>query len=64
MMQKQHAITLPGPWPQTESFIGAHIRQFVAKLKGMFEIPTGYQDESGFHLGAAPARKEIQWPPV
>ena len=28
------------------------------------EIPTGYQDETGFHMGAKPAEKVVQWPPV
>ena len=63
-MRKQNAMTFSGPWSLTESFLGAHLRQFVAKLTGLIEIPTGYQDESGFHLGAATAQAEIQWPPV
>ena len=58
MLRKQNAITFFGPWSLTESFLGAHLRQFVANLKELMEIPTGYQDESGFHLSEAPAQAE------
>jgi hypothetical protein len=36
----------------------------MARLKGAvkFEIPTGYQDETGFHTGVKAAEKEIKWP--
>ena len=27
-------------------------------------VQTGYQDETGFHIGIKPAENEIQWPPV
>jgi hypothetical protein len=62
MTNKQHAMTLPRPWPQSGGF-KAHLRQFVAKLKHIVEIPTGYQDETGFHTGTQPVQTEIQWPP-
>ena len=51
------------PWPQVNSF-GAHLYDIVAKLKQVVQIPTGYQDETGFHSGVESAEKEIQWPPV
>jgi len=36
----------------------------IAKLRNAvkFEIPTGYQDETGFHAGVKTAGKEIKWP--
>lgn len=35
-----------------------------ARLKNAvkFEVPTGYQDENGFHFGVKPEGKEIKWP--
>ena len=56
-------MTLIHPWPQTGSF-WSHLRAIVANLKGIVEIPTGYQDETGFHAGTEPASREIQWPPA
>jgi hypothetical protein len=35
----------------------------VRKAVGM-EIPTGYEDETGFHKVAKAAEKEIEWPSV
>jgi hypothetical protein len=58
MMHKQHAITLFRPWPQTGSF-GSHLREIIAKLRNSFQIPTGYQDETGFHAEVKPAGKGI-----
>jgi hypothetical protein len=42
------------------------MHEIVAKLRKAIriEIPTGYQDETGFHMGVQPAKKEIKWPPV
>jgi hypothetical protein len=36
----------------------------VARLRNIvkYEIPIGYQDESGFHMGVKPADNEIKWP--
>ena len=36
----------------------------IARLKSAvkFDIPTGYQDESGFHFGVKVAESEIKWP--
>ena len=62
-MQKQHAMTLPRPSTETGSF-KSHLREIVAHLMRTVEIPTGYQDENGFQLGAEPAKTEIQWPPA
>jgi len=63
MTHKQHAITLIRPWPQTSS-LKAHFHELMANLKRIVEIPTGYQDENGFHYGAEPAKVEVQWPPA
>lgn len=63
MMHKQHTITMPKPWPHMASF-GLHLHELIAKVGHAFEIPTGYQDEKGFHTGAEPAQKEVKWPPV
>jgi hypothetical protein len=63
MMHKQHAMTLTEAWPHTGWF-KSHVREIVASLKRMVEIPTGYQDENGFHMGAGPAKAETQWPPA
>ena len=36
----------------------------IARLKNAvkFEIPIGYQDETGFHTGTKAEEKEIKWP--
>ena len=63
MTHKNPALTLIRPWPQTGS-LWSHLREMAANLKNIVEIPTGYQDETGFHFGAEPAPQEIQWPPA
>jgi phage protein D len=44
----------------------AGLSEIVAKLRKAIriEIPIGYQDETGFHMGVKPAEKEIKWPPI
>jgi hypothetical protein len=44
----------------------AGVSKIVAKLREAIriEIPIGYQDETGFHMGVKPAEKEIKWPPI
>jgi hypothetical protein len=44
--------------------LGFSPASFIARLKSAlrFEIPTGYQDETGFHLGAKAEEREINWP--
>jgi hypothetical protein len=61
MMHKQHAMTMFRPASQTGSF-KSHLREIVAFLKRTVEIPTGYQDENGFHMGTEPAKADVQWP--
>jgi hypothetical protein len=60
-LNMKDTITMHKPWPQTGSF-GLHLHEIITKLKSVVEIPTGYQDETGFHFGAEPAEKEIKWP--
>jgi hypothetical protein len=56
-------MTVNKPWFQagTSSFSPAAL---IARLKNAvkFEIPTGYQDETGFHAGVKADEKEIKWP--
>jgi hypothetical protein len=37
----------------------------VAKLRDAFNlaVPTGYQDQTGFHTGVKPPKKQESWPP-
>lgn len=35
--------------------------KLVARLK--LEVPVGYQDESGFHIGHNQVDSKINWPP-
>lgn len=51
------------PWPHN-GFFKSHLREIFAHLKQMVEIPIGYEDATGFHAGAEPARAKIQWPPA
>ena len=64
MMHKSAAI-MHEPLPNTVSF-GAMFHGIVAKMRHAvrIDIPVGYQDETGFHMGVKPAEKEITWPPV
>ena len=63
MIHKQHIITMPKPWPHLGS-LGLHIQELIARVSKAMEVPTGYQDDTGFHLGEEPAQKEVKWPPV
>jgi hypothetical protein len=58
---KQHVVALTKPWPQTAT-VRAHLRQLVANLKHVAEIPVGYQDETGFHFGEEPRPEVLHWP--
>jgi hypothetical protein len=53
------------PWSNTGSN-GVSSTGFFAKLRNMvkFELPVGYQDETGFHYGVKSAEKEVKWPAV
>lgn len=64
-MTYKNTIAIHKTWPQVEapgfSLAGIVTRLFNALTIG---IPVGYQDESGFHCGPEPVRKEIKWPAV
>jgi hypothetical protein len=64
MIHKQ-TITIHKPWPHTGS-LALHVHEIAAKLKRAIriEVPIGYQDETGFHMGVKPAEKEVKWPSV
>jgi hypothetical protein len=61
MTTKQYSIAVVRPWLTTNS-LGAHLHELLANLKSVLQIPTGYQDETGFHFGAETAKNEIKWP--
>lgn len=56
-------MTIVKPWFQTgvSSFSPASL---LARLKNAlkFEIPVGYEDETGFHVGKQPEEHETKWP--
>jgi len=39
------------------------LHYFIARLRNVMKIPAGYQDETGFHYGVEPAKKDGQLPP-
>jgi hypothetical protein len=61
MTHKQHTITMNKPWPHMGSF-GSHLREMIANLRHVIEIPTGYQDETGFHYGVETSKKNSTHP--
>jgi hypothetical protein len=64
-MMHKHAATVHRPIPEMALF-GLILHGVVAKLRNAvrIDIPIGYQDETGFHMGVKPAPKGVQWPPV
>jgi len=43
---------------------GGRLKAFWQRLTARrFRVPIGYQDETGFHHGVTPAKKEVVWPP-
>jgi hypothetical protein len=63
-MHKQ-SVTLQKTWPDAVS-TGVNFGGLVSRFKNAlkFEVPTAYQDETGFHFGVKPAEKEVKWPMV
>jgi hypothetical protein len=41
--------------------LAALVARAMAKLK--VEVPVGYQDENGFHVGAGRMESKVNWPP-
>jgi hypothetical protein len=64
-MTYKQTITTNKTWAHTGSF-GFSPAGIIAKLRNAvkFNVPVGYQDESGFHMGVKPADKEAKWPSV
>lgn len=62
-MTYKNTMTVGKGWFHTGS-TGFSAAGILARLKNAvkFEIPTGYQDESGFHTGVKAAEKQIKWP--
>jgi hypothetical protein len=46
------------------SGVGFPFQSLMAKLRNAVKvnIPVGYQDENGFHMGVKRADKETKWP--
>jgi len=64
VMHKNIAV-IPEPLPDTVA-CGSMIRGIISKVRNAvrIKIPTGYQDEMGFHMGVKPPEKEIIWPSI
>ena len=56
----KNTITMDKPWPTTVSF-ASHLHEVFGKLRNIVAVPTGYQDKTGFHVGAEPFEKEVNW---
>ena len=64
-MMHKNTATMQKPMPEMAS-IGLMFHGVVAKLRNAvrIDIPIGYQDETGFHMGVKSAPNRTQWPPV
>jgi hypothetical protein len=64
-MMHKNAATVHRPIPEMALF-GLIVHGVVAKLRNAvrIDIPIGYQDETGFHMGVKPAQNKAQWPSV
>ena len=64
-MMNKSLIATHGSLPDSVA-LGSRFRGIITKMRNAvrFDIPIGYQDETGFHMGVKPAEKEIKWPPV
>lgn len=62
-MTYKQTMTVNKAWFHT-GISGSSPAGFFARLKSLvkFDIPVGYQDETGFHTGVKSDEKEIQWP--
>ena len=62
-MTYKHTMTINKPWFHA-SIAGLSPAGIIARLKNAvkLEIPTGYQDETGFHLGVKADEKDANWP--
>jgi len=64
-MTYKQAILTDKPWSNTGN-VSLSAGGIIAKLRNMvkFNVPVGYQDETGFHYGVKTADKESKWPSV
>jgi hypothetical protein len=64
-MTYKHTVTLGKAWTNSGS-AGVTPSGIIAKLLNAvkMQIPTGYQDESGFHTGIKRVEKYDKWPSV
>ena len=62
-MTYKPTMTINKAWFQT-GMSGFSPAGLIARLKNAvkFDVPTGYQDEMGFHIGVKAAEKDIKWP--
>lgn len=67
---REHSLQAPAflrhePLPEATA-PGTVFHRLLLNLRqaARFEVRTGYQDRTGFHLGVQPAGNEIQWPPL
>ena len=59
------ALTMPESLPEAGAWRAVfHRLCSKARKEIQIEVLTGYQDETGFHLGVKPAENEIRWPPI
>jgi hypothetical protein len=61
----KRVVTIHEPLPGRVAS-DSKLHEIIAKLRNVarIDIATGYQDETGFHLGVKLAENEIKWPPV
>jgi hypothetical protein len=62
-MTYKQTMTINKAWSQAGGS-GFSPARLIARLKNAvrFEIPVGYQDETGFHTGVKADEKELKWP--
>ncbi len=62
-MTYKHSITADKFW-ENSGFTTIPFAGFFAKLKSSIklQIPIGYQDDSGFHVGVQTEQDSVQWP--
>lgn len=64
-MVAKDTMTLAKPWSAPSAGRLSFSALFARLKKAVsFEIPVGYQDETGFHVGEKPDEKGIRWPAV
>ena len=63
-MTQKYSLGISRPWRYTGS-LGLHIHEITAKRRDAkkIELPTGYQNETGFHLGVKLDEKKVKGPP-